>query len=44
MRDWKAILLNRKMVTCIFLGFSSGMPLWVLISLVPAWLRTEGID
>ncbi len=44
MRDWKAILLNRKMVTCIFLGFTSGMPLWVLISLVPAWLRTEGID
>jgi PAT family beta-lactamase induction signal transducer AmpG len=32
------------MLTCVFLGFASGMPLWVLISLVPAWLRTEGID
>lgn len=32
------------MLTCVFLGFTSGMPLWVLISLVPAWLRTEGID
>ena len=32
------------MLTCIFLGFTSGMPLWVLISLVPAWLRTEGVD
>lgn len=32
------------MLICVFLGFASGMPLWVLISLVPAWLRTEGID
>ena len=32
------------MLTCVFLGFTSGMPLWVLISLVPAWLRTEGVD
>ena len=32
------------MLICVFLGFTSGMPLWVLISLVPAWLRTEGID
>jgi len=44
MRDWKAILFNRRMVTCVFLGFASGLPLWVLISLVPAWLRKEGID
>jgi PAT family beta-lactamase induction signal transducer AmpG len=43
-RDWKEILFNRRMLTCVFLGFTSGMPLWVLISLVPAWLRTEGID
>ena len=43
-RNWKEILLTRKMLVCVFLGFASGMPLWVLISLVPAWLRTEGID
>ncbi|MEE2684320.1 MAG: AmpG family muropeptide MFS transporter [Pseudomonadota bacterium] len=43
-RDWKEILLNRKMLICIFQGFSSGMPLYVLIQLVPAWLRSEGID
>lgn len=43
-RDWKEILFTRRMLTCVFLGFTSGMPLWVLISLVPAWLRTEGID
>jgi PAT family beta-lactamase induction signal transducer AmpG len=43
-RNWKTILFTRKMLTCIFLGFTSGMPLWVLISLVPAWLRTSGVD
>jgi PAT family beta-lactamase induction signal transducer AmpG len=43
-RDWKEILFTRRMLTCVFLGFTSGMPLWVLISLVPAWLRTEGVD
>lgn len=43
-RNWKEILFNRRMLTCVFLGFTSGMPLWVLISLVPAWLRTEGVD
>jgi len=32
------------MVTCIFLGFTSGMPLYVLIQLVPAWLRSHGVD
>lgn len=43
-RNWREILLNRKMLICLFLGFASGMPLYVLIQLVPAWLRTEGID
>ena len=37
-------LLNRRMLICIFTGFSSGLPLYILISLVPAWLRTEGVD
>lgn len=43
-RRWQDILLNRKMVTCIFLGFSSGLPLYVLIQLVPAWLRSHEVD
>jgi len=43
-RRWQDILLNRKMVTCIFLGFSSGMPLYVLLHLVPAWLRSHDVD
>ena len=43
-RNWKEILFSRKMLTCIFIGFSSGMPLYVLIQLVPAWLRSNGLD
>jgi len=43
-RNWKEILFNRRMLTCIFLGFTSGMPLYVLFQLVPAWLRSSGVD
>ncbi len=43
-RDWKEILFNRRMLVCLFLGFSSGMPLYVLIQLVPGWLRSSGVD
>lgn len=43
-RTWQEILLNRKMLCCVFLGFTSGMPLFVLFQLVPAWLRSEGVD
>jgi MFS transporter, PAT family, beta-lactamase induction signal transducer AmpG len=40
---WSA-LLTRRMLICIFTGFSSGLPLYILLNLVPAWLRTEGIS
>lgn len=43
-RNWKEILFNRKMLTCVFLGFSSGLPLFILVSLVSAWLRRSDID
>jgi len=43
-RKWQDILFNRRMVVCVFLGFTSGMPLYVLIQLVPAWLRSNGVD
>jgi PAT family beta-lactamase induction signal transducer AmpG len=42
--DWKSALLNRRMLICIFTGFTSGLPLYILISLLPAWLRSEGVD
>lgn len=40
---WKSVF-NRRMLICIFTGFTSGLPLYILISLIPAWLRTEGFD
>ena len=43
-RDWKEILFSRRMLVCVFIGFTSGMPLYVLIQLVPAWLRTNEVD
>ena len=42
--DWKSALFNRRMLICIFTGFSSGLPLFILISLLPAWLRSEGVN
>jgi len=35
---------NRRMLICVFTGFSSGLPLYILISLLPAWLRSEQVD
>ena len=31
------------MLICVFTGFTSGLPLYILIQLVPGWLRSEGI-
>ena len=36
-------LFNRRMMACIFTGFASGLPLYILIQLVPAWLRSEDV-
>jgi len=40
---YKEALLNRRMLICVFTGFTSGLPLYVLFQLVPAWLRVEGV-
>jgi PAT family beta-lactamase induction signal transducer AmpG len=37
-------LFNRRMLICVFTGFSSGLPLYLLVNLLPAWLRSEGVD
>lgn len=42
--DWLAALLNRRMLICVATGFSSGLPLYLLLNLLPAWLYTEGIS
>ncbi len=41
--SFKQAILNRRMLICVFTGFASGLPLYVLIQLVPAWLRVEGV-
>ncbi|MCP4830181.1 MAG: AmpG family muropeptide MFS transporter, partial [Proteobacteria bacterium] len=43
LNEWRADILNRRMLICVFTGFASGMPLFVLIQLVPAWLSDGGV-
>ena len=38
------VLFTRRMLICVFTGFSSGLPLYVLLTLVPGWLRSEGVQ
>lgn len=40
---WQQVF-TRRMLICVFIGFSSGLPLYLLFNLVPAWLRTEQVD
>ncbi len=37
-------LFTRRMLICVFTGFSSGLPLYLLFNLLPAWLRSEQVD
>ena len=41
--SFREAILNRRMLICVFTGFSSGLPLYVLFQLVPGWLRVEGV-
>ena len=42
--DWLRALFTRRMAICVFTGFSSGLPLYLLLNLLPAWLFSEGIS
>ena len=42
--SFKQAILNKRMLVCIFTGFSSGLPLFVLYQLVPGWLRDQGVS
>ena len=35
---------NKRLLICVALGLASGMPLYLLIQLVPAWLREAGVS
>ena len=35
---------TKALIACGFLGFSSGLPLFILYNLLAAWLRSDGVD
>jgi len=41
---WRRAIFNRRMLACVFTGFASGLPFFVLIQLVPAWLTDRGVS
>lgn len=41
---WYKQILTRNMLICVFTGFASGLPLYFIINLLPAWLRSEGLN
>ncbi len=40
---FKEAILNRRMLICVFTGFTSGLPLYTVFQLIPGWLRMEGV-
>jgi hypothetical protein len=40
---WRAALLNRRMLACVFSGFSSGLPLYLLLNMLPGLALTLAI-
>ena len=39
-RHW----FNRRLLICVFLGFASGLPLYIQLTLLQAWLKTAGVS
>ncbi|XKM14382.1 AmpG family muropeptide MFS transporter [Orbaceae bacterium ac157xtp] len=37
-------IFNRKMLICVFTGFASGLPMYLLLQLVPVWFTSEGLN
>ena len=40
---WRALFSSR-MLICLLTGFSSGLPLFVLINLLPVWFSAQGVS
>jgi len=40
---WQSVF-NRRMLICVFTGFTSGLPLYIIFSLIQAWLKTEDVS
>lgn len=41
---WLAALLNQRMLICVFTGFTSGLPLFLIFNMLPAWFTDYGLD
>jgi MFS transporter, PAT family, beta-lactamase induction signal transducer AmpG len=41
--NYASAIFNRRMAICIFTGFSSGLPFFVIIQLLQVWLRDNGV-
>ena len=41
---WWRALCSRRMAICVATGFSSGLPLYMLLNLLPAWLQGAGVS
>ena len=39
-----ATMRNRRILICVMTGLASGMPLYLLIQLMPAWLRAAEVS
>ena len=39
-----SLIFSKNTFICSILGFSSGLPLFILVSLIPFWLKKENID
>ncbi|WP_085246759.1 AmpG family muropeptide MFS transporter [Gilliamella mensalis] len=37
-------IFTTKMLICIFTGFASGLPFYLLLQLLPAWLESDGLN
>ena len=42
-KKWKA-MFDPRLLICVFLGFSSGLPLFILLTLLQAWLTKSGLN
>ena len=40
---WSQVF-SKRMFICVLTGFASGLPLYLLLQLVPAWLRDSGVS
>lgn len=42
--SYRDAIFNRRMLVCLFTGFSSGLPFFVIIQMLQVWLRDNGVD